>query len=227
MTTSATWCIGHDRIYGEVRRPAAQIGAPPGYVGYEEGGQLTEAVRRKPYLAWCCSMRWKRHTPTCSTSCCRCWTMAALLIVRDVPWTSRTRSSDLQPWQRHLLNDLEQRRANAQRAQRGCPQADRPAAGVSSAPNSSTVWTGSSATREPDEGRDPQDRGPAAGRPAPPAWTRASTSSWMLPAAKDFIIDSAYDSVYGARHIKQFIRAAWNPHCEKAIIPGGYARATP
>jgi type VI secretion system protein VasG len=26
-----------------------QRGAPPGYVGYEEGGQLTEAVRRKPY----------------------------------------------------------------------------------------------------------------------------------------------------------------------------------
>jgi len=25
------------------------IGAPPGYVGYEEGGQLTDAVRRKPY----------------------------------------------------------------------------------------------------------------------------------------------------------------------------------
>jgi len=25
------------------------IGSPPGYVGFEEGGQLTEAVRRKPY----------------------------------------------------------------------------------------------------------------------------------------------------------------------------------
>ena len=25
------------------------VGAPPGYVGYEEGGQLTEAVRRNPY----------------------------------------------------------------------------------------------------------------------------------------------------------------------------------
>ncbi len=25
------------------------IGSPPGYVGYQEGGQLTEAVRRKPY----------------------------------------------------------------------------------------------------------------------------------------------------------------------------------
>jgi hypothetical protein len=28
---------------------ARMIGAPPGYVGYEEGGQLTEAVRRRPY----------------------------------------------------------------------------------------------------------------------------------------------------------------------------------
>ena len=27
----------------------APIGSPPGYVGYEEGGQLTEAVRRRPY----------------------------------------------------------------------------------------------------------------------------------------------------------------------------------
>ncbi|MDI6814942.1 MAG: ATP-dependent Clp protease ATP-binding subunit, partial [Dehalococcoidales bacterium] len=30
---------------------ARLVGAPPGYVGYEEGGQLTEAVRRKPYCA--------------------------------------------------------------------------------------------------------------------------------------------------------------------------------
>jgi len=28
---------------------ARMIGAPPGYVGYDEGGQLTEAVRRRPY----------------------------------------------------------------------------------------------------------------------------------------------------------------------------------
>jgi ATP-dependent Clp protease ATP-binding subunit ClpC len=30
-------------------RSAVLFGAPPGYVGYEEGGQLTEAVRRRPY----------------------------------------------------------------------------------------------------------------------------------------------------------------------------------
>ena len=35
--------------YTESHSIARLIGAPPGYVGYEEGGQLTEAVRRKPY----------------------------------------------------------------------------------------------------------------------------------------------------------------------------------
>lgn len=35
--------------YQEAHSVARLIGAPPGYVGYEEGGQLTEAVRRKPY----------------------------------------------------------------------------------------------------------------------------------------------------------------------------------
>ncbi|MBS5972606.1 MAG: ATP-dependent chaperone ClpB [Varibaculum cambriense] len=35
--------------YGEKHSVSRLIGAPPGYVGYEEGGQLTEAVRRRPY----------------------------------------------------------------------------------------------------------------------------------------------------------------------------------
>ncbi len=35
--------------YGEKHSVARLVGAPPGYVGYEQGGQLTEAVRRRPY----------------------------------------------------------------------------------------------------------------------------------------------------------------------------------
>ncbi|MCQ2267154.1 MAG: ATP-dependent Clp protease ATP-binding subunit, partial [Bacteroidaceae bacterium] len=35
--------------YGEKHTGARLVGAPPGYVGYEEGGQLTERVRRRPY----------------------------------------------------------------------------------------------------------------------------------------------------------------------------------
>ncbi|MGO2050813.1 MAG: ATP-dependent Clp protease ATP-binding subunit, partial [Microbacterium sp.] len=35
--------------YGEKHSVSRLVGAPPGYVGYEQGGQLTEAVRRRPY----------------------------------------------------------------------------------------------------------------------------------------------------------------------------------
>jgi len=35
--------------YQEKHTVSRLIGAPPGYIGYEEGGQLTEAVRRRPY----------------------------------------------------------------------------------------------------------------------------------------------------------------------------------
>ena len=41
--------VGKAREYMEKFSVSRLVGAPPGYVGYEEGGQLTEAVRRHPY----------------------------------------------------------------------------------------------------------------------------------------------------------------------------------
>ena len=35
--------------YMEKHAVSRLVGSPPGYIGYDEGGQLTEAVRRKPY----------------------------------------------------------------------------------------------------------------------------------------------------------------------------------
>src|SRR6185503_18121990 len=35
--------------YGEKHSVARLVGAPPGYIGYDQGGQLTESVRRRPY----------------------------------------------------------------------------------------------------------------------------------------------------------------------------------
>jgi ATP-dependent Clp protease ATP-binding subunit ClpB len=49
---------------------ARLIGAPPGYVGYDEGGQLTEAVRRRPYTVVLLD-EIERPTRTSSTCCCR------------------------------------------------------------------------------------------------------------------------------------------------------------
>jgi ATP-dependent Clp protease ATP-binding subunit ClpB len=67
------------------------IGAPPGYVGYEDAGQLTEAVRRRP-TGSSCSTRSRRRTRTCSTSCCSCSTTAGSPTGRDARSTSATSS---------------------------------------------------------------------------------------------------------------------------------------
>jgi ATP-dependent Clp protease ATP-binding subunit ClpB len=48
--------------YQEKHTVARLIGAPPGYVGYEEGGQLTEAVRRRPYAVILFDEIEKAHT---------------------------------------------------------------------------------------------------------------------------------------------------------------------
>jgi ATP-dependent Clp protease ATP-binding subunit ClpB len=48
--------------YQEKHTVARLIGAPPGYVGYEEGGQLTEAVRRRPYCVVLFDEIEKAHT---------------------------------------------------------------------------------------------------------------------------------------------------------------------
>ncbi len=50
------------------------VGAPPGYVGYEEGGQLTEKVRRKPYSV-VLLMKLKKRIRMFSTFYCKCWMM--------------------------------------------------------------------------------------------------------------------------------------------------------
>ena len=48
--------------YQERHTVARLIGAPPGYVGFEEGGQLTEAVRRRPYSVVLLDEIEKAHT---------------------------------------------------------------------------------------------------------------------------------------------------------------------
>ena len=56
-------------------RHTAAVGAPPGYVGYEEGGQLTETIRRRPYSVVLLDEIEKAHS-MCSTCCCSSSMMA-------------------------------------------------------------------------------------------------------------------------------------------------------
>ncbi|MEZ5332489.1 MAG: AAA family ATPase [Thermoanaerobaculia bacterium] len=65
------------------------IGAPPGYVGYEEGGQLTEAVRHKAYSVVLLTRSKKRTT---TRSCCADpGRRTSHRAPRAARWTSRTR----------------------------------------------------------------------------------------------------------------------------------------
>ena len=64
------------------------IGAPPGYVGYEEGGQLTEAVRRKPYSVVLFD-EIERHIRMYLMCFCRCWMTGGSPIPKDALWTLR------------------------------------------------------------------------------------------------------------------------------------------
>src|SRR3989442_8592180 len=59
--------------YMEKHSVSRLIGAPPGYVGYEEGGQLTEVVRRRPYSVVLFD-EIEKAAPGSSTSCCNCST---------------------------------------------------------------------------------------------------------------------------------------------------------
>ena len=56
--------------YGEKHTVARLIGAPPGYVGYEEGGQLTEAIRRRPYAVILLDEIEKAHPRRVQRACC-------------------------------------------------------------------------------------------------------------------------------------------------------------
>ncbi len=61
--------------YMEKHNISRLVGAPPGYVGYEEGGQLTEKIRRRPYAVVLLD-EIERLTQMSSTCCCKLWKKA-------------------------------------------------------------------------------------------------------------------------------------------------------
>ena len=77
--------------YGEKHSVSRLIGAPPGYVGYDEGGQLTEAVRRRPFSVILFD-EIEKAAPDVFNVFLQISTMAASPTVRAARSISRTRS---------------------------------------------------------------------------------------------------------------------------------------
>ena len=201
------------------------IGAPPGYVGYEEGGQLTEAVRRKPYSVILFDEVEKAHPDVFNI---------LLQVLDDGRITdSQGRTVDFKNTviiltsnlgSDIILSDLESGRAEGR---------NELSAEARSAIDSllkskfrpeflnrlDEIVYYKSLTKAEIRGivdLQLQDlaRRMREGR---------QLGLTVTDAAKDFIIDSAYDSVYGARPIKRFIQSKVETMIAKAILTGRFA----
>ena len=204
------------------------IGAPPGYVGYEEGGQLTEAVRRKPYSVVLFDEVEKAHPDVFNI---------LLQVLDDGRITdSQGRTVDFKNTviiltsnlgSDIILNDLEQRRAQGSNelSEDAKHQIDlllkskfRP----EFLNRLDEIVYYKSLTK--DEMRKIVDLQLADLRGRMDEGKHLNLD--VTTAAKDYIIDSAYDSVYGARPIKRFIQSRVETLIAKAIIQGRYAEGS-
>ena len=204
------------------------IGAPPGYVGYEEGGQLTEAVRRKPYSVVLFDEVEKAHPDVFNI---------LLQVLDDGRITdSQGRTVDFKNTviiltsnlgSDIILNDLEQRRANGSNelSEDAKHQIDlllRSKFRPEFLNRLDEIVYYKSLTK--DEMRKIVDLQLADLRSRMDEGKHLNLD--VTTAAKDYIIDSAYDSVYGARPIKRFIQSRVETLIAKAIIQGRYAEGS-
>ena len=198
------------------------IGAPPGYVGYEEGGQLTEAVRRKPYSVVLFDEVEKAHPDVFNI---------LLQVLDDGRITdSQGRTVDFKNTviiltsnlgSDIILSDLEASRADGRNE---LSEAARSM--IDSLLKSKfrpeflnrldEIVYYKSLTKEEIRGIVDLQLADLAAR------MRAGRQLGLTvtDAAKDFIIESAYDSVYGARPIKRFIQSKLETLVAKAILRG-------
>ena len=204
------------------------IGAPPGYVGYEEGGQLTEAVRRKPYSVVLFDEVEKAHPDVFNI---------LLQVLDDGRITdSQGRTVDFKNTviiltsnlgSDIILNDLEQRRANGSNelsddAKHQIDLLLRSKFRPEFLNRLDEIVYYKSLTK--DEMRKIVDLQLADLRSRMDEGKHLNLD--VTTAAKDYIIDSAYDSVYGARPIKRFIQSRVETLIAKAIIQGRYAEGS-
>lgn len=200
------------------------IGAPPGYVGYEEGGQLTEAVRRKPYSVVLFDEVEKAHPDVFNI---------LLQVLDDGRITdSQGRTVDFKNTviiltsnlgSDIILNDLENRRASgsnelSKNATDAIDQLLKSKFRPEFLNRLDEIVYYKSLTKEEVRKIVDLQLDDLRSRMAENKHLNLN----VTPAAGDFIIDSAYDSIYGARPIKRFIQSHVETMAAKAILSGQY-----
>ena len=191
----------HERVPGKAHGRRL-VGAPPGYVGYDEGGQLTEAVRRKPYSVVLFDEIEKAHPDVFNTllqvlddgrltdAQGRTVDFRNTIIIMTSNIGSRVPARGRDVRRRDQARGARARHGRAARPlPAGVPQPDRRHRAVQAA----------------DAGRDRADRRAAARRPAAPARRSARSTLELTEEARRFIASQGFDPVYGARPLRRFI----------------------
>ena len=208
--------------YMEKHTVARLIGAPPGYVGYEEGGQLTEAVRRRPYAVILFDEIEKAHPDVFNV---------LLQILDDGRLTDgQGRTVDFKNTRHH--HDLERRQPAASwRTARGSPtklagvRADEGGGARRAAP--------ALPARVPEpRRRDRRLPRPRARAPGDASSRSSSSASGKRLAERTIELEltagahrstspsAGYDPVYGARPLKRFCRTRSRHQLGRRILAG-------
>ena len=196
---------------------ARLIGAPPGYVGYEEGGDLTEAVRRKPYSVILLDEVEKAHPGRVQRAAAgagrrphdrRPGPHRGLQEHRD--------RDDLQP--RHADDPADGRRRLPGHQAGGDGRSEDPISVPSSSTASTRSWCSTRWTRRTSS-------------PSPAsscstwknAWPQMEMKLEVTDAALAEIANAGFDPVYGARPLKRAIQAQLENPLAKQILEGKFA----
>ena len=173
--------------YQERHTVARLVGAPPGYVGYEEGGQLTEAVRRRPYSVVLLDEIEKAHHEVFDV---------LLQILDDGRLTDgQGRTVDFRNTVIIMTSNVRSADGDARAVPSGVPEPDRRDRRVRAA-----------------DARPARRDRRAPARAAARAVGRAGLSLELTDAAKEVVTEAGWDPTYGARPLKRALqRLVENP----------------
>ena len=201
--------------YMEKHTVARLIGAPPGYVGYEEGGQLTEAVRRRPYAVVLLDEIEKAHPDVFNT---------LLQIMDDGRLTDgQGRTVSFTNTVLIMTSNVGSDRIVGESGRREDPRADRRGAG------------GDLQARVPQPDRRHGDLPPPLARRTSAASSSSRSTSWSAGCASagsrssspttpaTLLGNLGYDPTYGARPLKRVIQKQLVDKLALKILEGEFA----
>ena len=185
--------------YQEKHTVSRLVGAPPGYVGYEEGGQLTEAVRRRPYSVVLLDEIEKAHPEVFDV---------LLQLLDDGRLTDgQGRTVDFRNTVMIMTSNIRSPDAAARALPARVPEPDRRDRRVRGARRASSSARSSSCS----------SRGCASGSPS------AGSTLELTDAAKELLAEAGWDPAYGARPLKRAIQRLVENPLALRLLEGEFA----